>query len=264
MPTKLSADRLQEGLQTKRFGRNIFFSQSIGSTNEWAKKLAKFGASEGTVAIAKIQTAGRGRLCRNWISPEGGLWFSVILRPRISASEAVKLVFVAGLVVAEVLHEQYDLQAETKWPNDVLIKGQKVCGVLAEMSTTGGKADFVILGLGVNANFHVKIAFPKGLWGTATSITDETRKKVDLDYLFRALIEKLEDYYGVFLKDGFGAVLKEWKMYAGFLGRRVDIVDHGERVRGTASDVDEDGLLVLKLEDGSLRHFVIGDVSVLC
>jgi len=264
VPTKLSVAKLQEGLQTKHFGRSIFFSQSVDSTNEWAKKLAKLGAAEGTIAIAQIQTAGRGRLRRKWNSPEGGLWFSVILRPSINANEAVRLVFVAGLAAAEVLREQYGLQTETKWPNDVLIRGQKICGVLAELSTTDGNVDFAILGLGVNANFRVESALPESLWETATSIADETGKKVGLDCLFRALIEKLEGYYGVFLKEGFGAVLEKWKIYAGFLGRRVEILDHGERVRGTAPDVDADGFLALKLEDGSLRRFVTGDVSVLC
>jgi BirA family biotin operon repressor/biotin-[acetyl-CoA-carboxylase] ligase len=260
---KLSVNKLQEGLRTKSFGRSLFFSHSVSSTNDWAKELASLGAAEGTVAVAETQTHGRGRLNREWFSPSGGLWFSVILKPSLRAAEASKLVFVAGLAVAEVLHEQYGLKAETKWPNDVLINGRKICGILAEMSTTGEKVSFVVLGLGVSANFSVRAALPESLWKTATSLADEIRRKVSLDCLFKALVEKLESHYQMLLREGFDSVLGKWKMYAGFLEQQVEVVDQDKRVRGVAIDVDSDGMLVLKLEDGSLKRFAIGDVSVL-
>ena len=258
--TSLSADKLQEGLSTKRFGLRVFFSREVGSTNEWARELAAFDAEEGTVAIAETQTAGRGRLGRVWVSPKGGLWFSTILRPKIKPTEAVRLVFVAGLAVAEALLKLYRLNVETKWPNDVLVDKRKVCGALSEMNTTDEGVNFVVLGIGVNANFNVKKDLPDELRDSATSLETELGRKVDLEELFRYLLERLEATYDSFLKDGSASVIGEWKKHAGFLGRRVEVAGETKLV-GLALDVDQDGALVLRLDDGTLKRVFVGDLS---
>lgn len=259
---KISVDKLQEGLQTKRFGRSIFLRREVDSTNTWAKELARLGAEEGTVAIAETQTAGRGRLGRKWISPRGGLWFSVVLRPRMSPSEAVGLVFVAGLAVAEVLQEKFDLKVETKWPNDVLVNGRKVCGILAEMNTKGRTVNFVVLGLGVNANFLVEKVFPESLKKAATSVEKELGQKVQLEELFKAVLEKLESSYDQCAERGLAFLLAKWKKHVAFLGRKVEVRSGSEKLLGVALDVDGDGGLVLRLEDGSTRRVLAGDVSL--
>jgi BirA family biotin operon repressor/biotin-[acetyl-CoA-carboxylase] ligase len=259
---KISVDRLQEGLQTKRFGRSILFRREVGSTNDWAKELARLGAEEGTVAIAETQTAGRGRLGRKWISPRGGLWFSVVLRPKTNPSEAVGLVFVAGLAVAEVLQEKYGLKVETKWPNDVLVNGKKVCGALAEMNTKGRAVNFVVLGFGLNANFLVEKVFPKSLEKAATSLEKELGQKVQLEELFKALLEKLESKYNQCAKSGLVFLLADWKKHAGFLGRKVEVRSGSEKLLGVALDVDSVGALVLRLEDGATKRVLAGDVSL--
>ena len=255
-------DALQEGLRTKRFGRNIFFSREVDSTNEWAKELASLGASEGTVATAETQTHGRGRLGREWISPKGGLWFSIVLRSKLRAGEAVKLVFVAGLAVAEVLSELYGLRAETKWPNDVLVNGRKVCGILAEMKTVGEKINYVIVGVGVNANFDAKKVFPEELKVKASSLENELGRRVKLEELFKALLGKMGNLYELFLGEGFGPVLEKWKEYASFLGCQVEVTGVGGKWVGLALDVDSDGSLVMRLEDGIVKHVFAGDVSL--
>ena len=262
MSTRINVDRLQEDLRTKRLGRNILFSCSVGSTNEWAKELALLGAAEGTVTIAETQTAGRGRLGREWFSSEGGLWFSVVLRPKLRASEAVGLVFVAGLAVAEVLGEKYGLQVETKWPNDVLVKGRKVCGILVETNTTGETLNFSVVGIGINGNFDVEEAFPEELRKVATSLEKEIGKKVNLEQLFRSILERLEDICDLLLKEGSVEVLRKWKRYAGFLGCRVEVKSDDDRWIGLALDVDDDGSLVVRLRDGEVMHFFAGDVSI--
>ena len=258
----VNVDRLQEGLRTKRLGRSVFFSSELGSTNEWAKELAAYGAAEGTVAVAETQTCGRGRLGREWGSPKGGLWFSVVLRPEFKPAEAVRLVFVADLAVAEVLRELYGLKAETKWPNDVLVNGRKVCGILTEMNTTGKKVNYVIVGVGVNANFDVKKTFPEGLWDSATTLEAEFGRKVRLEELFRALLEKLESIYDQFLKEGFNSVLGKWKKYAGFLGCQVEVASDSEKLCGLALDVDNEGALFLRLENGTIKRVFVGDVTL--
>jgi BirA family biotin operon repressor/biotin-[acetyl-CoA-carboxylase] ligase len=259
---KLNVNKLQEGLHTERFGRNIIFLSEVGSTNDLAKKLAGYGAEEGTVVIAETQRVGHGRLGREWVSPAGGLWCSIILRAGLTAGEAVKLVFVAGLAVAETLYRLYGLESETKWPNDVLVKGRKICGILAEMKTKSEIVDFVVIGIGINADFDAKKALPEELWQRATSVKDELRKKVALEQLFCALLEKLEHLYDLFLKNGFAPILEKWKKHAVFLGHKVEIASQTDKLSGLAYDVDEDGALVLKLEDGTLKHILVGDVSL--
>ncbi|NWG10302.1 biotin--[acetyl-CoA-carboxylase] ligase [Candidatus Bathyarchaeota archaeon] len=253
---------LQEGLRTKQFGKRIVFLHEVGSTNDCAKELAGYDAEEGTVVIAETQTAGRGRLGREWISPKGGLYFSVILRPKISASEAVKLVFVAGLAVAKVLNEVYELKVETKWPNDVLIKGKKICGILAETNTISEKVNYAIIGVGVNANFNVEKALLKELVKTATSLEDELGKKIRVEELFKTLMEKLETLYFLLLKEGSAPILSEWKKHADFLGKRVEVTIGDKKFSGMAVDVGVDGSLILKQENGSVK-LVSGDLVLI-
>jgi len=212
--------------------------------------------------VAETQTAGRGRLGRGWASPKGGLWFSVVLRPEIRAGEAVRLVFVAGLAVAEVLRELYRLRVETKWPNDVLVNGKKVCGILAEMNTTDEIVNFVVVGVGVNANFNVEKAFPKELRASATSLENELGGKVELEALFRALLEKLESTYEAFEKEGFASVLNEWRGYASFLGCKVEVASGTEKWVGLALDVEDDGSLIVRLEDGTVKRVFVGDITL--
>jgi len=259
---KMNVDRFQEGLRTKRFGRNIVFLREVGSTNDLAKELAGYGAVEGTVVVAETQTAGRGRLDREWVSPVGGLWFSVVLRPELKPAEAVRLVFVAGLAVAEILRELYGLKSETKWPNDVLVNGRKVCGILTEMNTTDEKVNYVIVGIGVNANFDVAKVFSEELRKVAVSLENELGRKVRLEELFRALLEKLENFYKLFLKEGFDHILKEWKKYAGFLGCQVEVVSRTEKWVGLALDVGDDGSLILRLKDGTVKRVFTGDATL--
>lgn len=255
----MDVNKLQEGLCTKSFGRRIFFIHEVGSTNEWAKELARLGAEQGTVAMAETQTAGRGRLDREWFSPKGGLWFSIVLRPKLLPAQAVKLVFVASLAVAETLREEFGLKVETKWPNDVLLNGKKICGILVEMNTTGEKLNFVVMGVGVNANFEEKV-FSEELRKVATSLENELDHQIRLEDFFRRLLEKLENTYELYLEGGFALILEKWKEYAGFLGRNVEVTDQNERIEGLALDVDQDGALVVRFEDGTIRRILVGDV----
>lgn len=262
MAARINVNRLQEGLHAKRFGRSIILLREVGSTNDLARELAGYGADEGTVVMAETQTTGRGRLNREWLSPKGGLWFSIVLRPKLQPDEVAKLVFVASLAVAEVLRTSYGLKAETRWPNDVLVKGRKVCGILAETKTTGETVNFVVIGIGINVNFNVRKALPPELWQSAASIKDESGRKVELESLTCTILENLESLYDSFLKNGFGPVLERWKKLANFLGRKVEVTSQTEKLNGSAYDVDESGALVLRLVDGTFKRVFVGDVSL--
>jgi biotin-[acetyl-CoA-carboxylase] ligase BirA-like protein len=257
----MDVDGLQQGLRTKRFGRSLVFMREVSSTNDLAKELAGYGAIEGTVVFAETQTAGRGRLSREWVSPRGGLWFSVILRPKFRASEAARLVFVAGLAVAEVLHEKYGLKVETKWPNDVLVNGKKICGILTEMKTKGETVNFVVVGVGVNANL-VRETFPEPLREVVTSLENELGHSVRLEELFSALLENLEIKYDLFTEGNYIRILDSWKSYATFLGQKVEVTSGDESFVGLAMNVGYDGALVLKFDDGTVRRVLVGDVYV--
>jgi len=260
MPARLNVNRIQEDLHTKRFGKKIFFVEEVESTNEWATELAQYGTEEGTVALAETQTQGRGRLDRKWVSPKGGLWFSIVLRPKLTVAEAAKLVFVAGLAVAEVLDEKYGLKVETKWPNDVLIGGRKVCGILLEMRSVDEDVNFVVVGIGVNVNFRVERSFSAELRESATSIENELGRKVKLDGFFKSLLERLESLYDSYLEFGFAPILSRWKRHAGFLGHKVVVATREEELSGLALDIDDEGALVLKSETGVVKRVFVGDV----
>jgi len=262
MSAKIVVDRLRDGLHTKWLGRNILFLNEVDSTNRLAKELAMHGAPEGMVVIAETQTRGRGRLGRKWVSPIGGLWFSIILRPNLHPAEAVKLTFLAGLAVAKVLSERLGLKVETKWPNDVLVNGRKICGILTEMSTARETVNFVVVGIGINVNFDVENVLPEALRKTATSLESELGRKIQLEELFRILLEELENLYEQFIREGFDPILRKWKNYARFLGCQVEVISATEKLRGLALDVNNDGALVVRLEDGTIKKVFFGDVSI--
>jgi biotin-[acetyl-CoA-carboxylase] ligase BirA-like protein len=261
MSKRLNPNKLQQGSGTRLVGKSIFFSEKVASTNEWAKKLASQGAPEGWVAIAETQTHGRGRLDREWISPLGGLWFSLILRPKKGSAKAAELTFVAGIAVAETLHEQYGLKTQTRWPNDVLVNGRKICGILGEATMKGKEIDAVVLGIGVNANLAERV-LPESVRARATSLETELNRAIRLEELFNRLLEKLEVTYALYMKRGFSPILKKWKRYAGFLGQEVEVTEGNEKITGLAYDVGNDGSLILMLENGAFKHVFAGDVSL--
>jgi BirA family biotin operon repressor/biotin-[acetyl-CoA-carboxylase] ligase len=177
-------------------------------------------------------------------------------------AKAAKLTFVAGIAVAETLHEQYGLRTQTKWPNDVLVNGRKICGIIGEASTTGKEINAVVLGIGINANFDAERVLPESIRARATSLETELNRRIQLEELFNRLLEKLEAKYALYTRRGFSSILKQWKKYAGFFGQEVEVTDRNEKITGLAYDVDEDGTLILMLENGALKHVFAGDVSL--
>jgi BirA family biotin operon repressor/biotin-[acetyl-CoA-carboxylase] ligase len=164
--------------------------------------------------------------------------------------------------VAEVLQELYGLQVATKWPNDVLVGKQKICGILSEMNSTDDKTTFVVMGIGVNANFCVKKTLPEELWEKTTSLEDQLGRKIQLEQLFATLLEKFECVYERFLRGGFIPILGEWMKFSDFVGQKITVTFVGEELAGLATGVDDDGALLVKFENGTLKRVVAGDVSV--
>jgi BirA family biotin operon repressor/biotin-[acetyl-CoA-carboxylase] ligase len=250
---------IKEGLKTEFIGQEIHHFAKVTSTNDVAKELARKGAKEGTVVISETQTLGRGRLGRRWTSPQGGIWFSIVLRPRVKPKEASKLTFVTVVAVAQAIREMFKLDAEIKWPNDVLIGGKKVCGILTETRTKGDVVDFVVVGIGINANVSLN-SFPEDFRNSVTSLVKEKMQEIEREEFLRVLLEEMERYYTILVRKDFDLILDEWRKLASFLGQYVEITSFDQKIRGQAVDVDSDGSLIVKLTDGSIKKVMTGDV----
>jgi len=231
--------------------QGIHYFQEIGSTMDAGRELAKRGAEEGTIVIAEVQTHGRGRLSREWLSPKGGIYFTLILRPKISPAYAPRINLMASVAVATTIRKLLGLKAELKWPNDVLIEGRKVCGILAEMDAEMDVINFVNLGIGINANNSVP-QFEK----KATSLKDALGKEIPRKEFLGALLMEIKRQQALLMEAG---LLEEWKKLSVTLNRDVKIVAPGEVIVGRAIDIDTTGALIIREKNGSLRNAVAGD-----
>jgi len=262
-PDVLHADDLLSRLgKTKVIGRDIHVFEQTTSTNDVADKFARDGVKEGVVVFAEAQTKGRGRLGRKWLSPAGkGLWFSVLLRPDLRPQETTQLTVAAATALRRAIHSQTGLQPEIKWPNDILIRGRKVAGILTELHAELDRTKYVILGIGVDANQTVK-DFPTELRRLATSIRIETGQVADRAELATQILRELDHDYGRICAGDFESVADEWERHCTTLGCNV-VIQIGERkAQGRAESLDPDGALLLRTQHGHLERIIGGDVTL--
>jgi len=257
----LCPDKVKQGLKTKVIGRVIHHFVHVSSTQEIAKELARQGTVEGTVIIAETQSVGRGRLGRGWFSPAGGIWMSLLLSPKRSVQELQVLNLLAALAVSRSIEKACGLEARVKWPNDVLIQGRKVAGILSEAFAKGGIVSNVVLGVGINANVDTEL-FPFDLRSSATSISTTLGSFVDRVTLVQSLLEELETLYEEFEREGSSFIISELKRLSTTLGRKVKVVSLDGVTEGLAVDIHTDGALVVRVEDGTTKLFYSGDVSI--
>lgn len=224
---------------------------------ETARELARKGAAEGTVVIAGTQTAGRGRLARTWLSPEGSLAMSVILKPALK--NLPQLIMISSLAVLRAIRQVAGLETQIKWPNDVMLKGKKVCGILIENEVKGGRVNFAVIGIGINVSLK-PVDFPE-IVAIATSLSHEAGREISRAELTSVLLFELERLY---LEAQTGTpVHKEWQENMETLGKRIK-VNTGKAVeQGQAEAVTENGNLILRRPDGSLVEIVVGDVTIM-
>ena len=257
---RIQPSKVKDNLRTRILGHPVLYFQTLTSTNDVAKALALRGINEGAVVVAETQTAGKGRFKRKWMSPEDGLWFSVILKPNVPLTHAPKLTLLASVAVAETIHRLYGLRSEIKWPNDVLIDHKKVCGILTEGQVMGETPGFAVLGIGINANFNIA-AFPTYLKETATTLRDELGRKIEREILLCEALAEIESYYGLLRRGRFEVILDDWRRLASLLGTYVEIDSDGGRILGWAVDIDDYGALIVRLKDRTLLRVVSGDVA---
>lgn len=256
MADDLSPASITGSLDTRFIGQRVIYYPSLASTNEVAKREAQQGASEGTIVIARQQIAGRGRLKRVWLSPEGSISLSIILYPALE--HLPSLIMLTSLAVARSIRVVTGLEVQIKWPNDVLVGGKKVSGILIESSVRGSMVDYAVIGIGVNVNLRLS-DFPD-IVTTATSLSEELARDVSLLALTRRLLIEVENLYLVLLAGG--SIYEDWRDSLVTLGREVYLESGGAVCAGTAESVDRDGSLLLRYSDGSLSKIVAGDITL--
>lgn len=266
IPDILVPFEIGEGLKTRFIGKNIYHLDNIGSTNDYAKKLAAKGVGDGTIVIASTQSSGRGRLGRKWASHSGGIWLSVILYPDIDPYNAPKMTMISALSVTQALKKVTGLDVKIKWPNDVLVElkhqgrrkvsYRKICGILTEMNAEMDKVNWIVMGIGVNVNNRI----PVNLQSTACSLASLMGRELSKVTILQEILRALEYNYTEFVAKGFDKILKGYKCHSAFLGENIGVDYMGKRIRATAVDIDCDGTLIIKSR--SKKHKIIaGDIT---
>jgi len=252
----LSSALITDNLPTHFIGQRVIYYPQLTSTMNVARQEAQQGAAEGTAVIADEQTGGKGRVKRIWLSPRGSIALSVILYPEVPYLPF--LIMLTSLAVVRSIAAVTGLDSQIKWPNDVLIKGKKVCGILVENDVRGNKVTYTIIGIGINVNFSPS-DFPE-IPPTATSLTDELGSSVSRADMIRCLLIEMEKLYSA-LPDG-ESVYQGWRDRLETLGRKVQTKSGETTLEGIAESVARDGSLLLRHSNGSSTKIVAGDVSL--
>ena len=255
VPKLLYPEEILSGLKTTLFGRNIHYFDEAGSSNDIAKKMAET-AEEGTIVIVEQQTGGRGRLGRQWASPKGGIWFSTILKPRIALAAASRLTLTFGLSVAKTLR-QNGFDAKIKWPNDVLVGGKKVSGILTEVEAEIDTVEYVVIGIGINANMSLK-DIPEDLRENSTTLRDESGKSIDRVEFLQELLFEMEQEYIRFSTRPFNEIMDEIIALSDTIGKEVTVNMPNRIVEGVVVGISKTGALLLKKSDGEIEEIIAG------
>ena len=256
VPDKLLPSEIQHGLKTQFLGKKIIYEDTVGSTMDVAFRLGMEGAAEGTLVCAEGQTKGKGRLGRHWNSPKGkGIYMSIILRPSLPPTEVAQLTLLTAVAVCEAIQRVSGAAARIKWPNDILVENRKLAGILTELSAETDRVRFVVVGVGVNVNTPLSVLPPQ-----ATSLKEETHRKVSRVELAQEILRGLEHWYECLKKQGFAPVVERWKELSSTLGKRVRLVDPGGEVEGEAVDLDKTGRLMIRNDAGLIVSKISGDV----
>ena len=253
----ISLSDIQNNLHTCLMGREIIYLPETASTQTTAMDMARKGSQAGTLVITGKQTEGHGRLKRLWVSPQGNIYMSLILRP--NQNQLSRLIMAASLAVSFAIENTTGLIGELKWPNDILIDGKKVCGMLVENDIRDGQVNFSAVGLGINVNTDMP-SYP-GLKGIATSLINHTGKPVSCEKLIVSFLHEFERLY-LGLNEYGECIFEMWRKRLITLGKEVDVTSGKDTYRGIVESVVPDGSLKIRLADGNLVHIVAGDVSL--
>jgi BirA family biotin operon repressor/biotin-[acetyl-CoA-carboxylase] ligase len=245
--------------RTKTIGREIIFRNSVSSTNTIAIESAD-KLPEGTVIFAGSQTSGRGRRGRTWLSPPGkNLYMSIILRPDILLRDAPILTLMASVACAFALQRATSLPVSIKWPNDLMISGRKVGGLLSETKPAADRIAYAVIGIGINVNMDIQ-ELPEEIRRVSTSIHHESGEKRSVTEIALEILAETDNWYETLLKTGPAPIIAAWIKLSSTIGMEVKVTMEDSEIRGTAEGIDDAGLLMLRLPDGSVKKISAGDV----
>jgi BirA family biotin operon repressor/biotin-[acetyl-CoA-carboxylase] ligase len=248
----------RQSLKTKIIGKKIYYFKTLSSTNQYAKQLVKKNIDEGSIIVSDVQTMGRGRKSRTWYSPREGLWFSVVLYPNIPPQRGMLITMTTSVSVAQAIQEVTGLNPVIKWPNDLLIDGKKVCGILTELDAEMDKINYAAIGVGINVNN------PLGgdLKNKAVSLMKKTGSKISRVKLLKSIIKHFDENYNMLNSGDTDSIRDLWFNYANIIGKRVRVEGEKSAVEGVVSGVDETGCLIIKTNGGNVQ-VVSGDLYYL-
>ncbi|MFS0916225.1 biotin--[acetyl-CoA-carboxylase] ligase [Brevibacillus sp. 179-C 1.1 NHS] len=260
-PDRLSAAEIMAGLETKRIGQNVIAYDEVVSTQPLAHEAAAKGAVEGTIVLAELQTGGKGRLGRPWHSPKGtGIWMSLIIRPAIPLPKTPQMTLLTAVTVAKTIREETGLPVKIKWPNDIFIGDKKVCGILTELNAESDRVNYLVIGIGLNAN-SVEADFPSELSRIATSLRIESGEPLKRVSFIQRLCRNFEEEYEHYLQTGFERVKKEWEDHSYTIGKWVTLQTISQQLEGRAVGLDEEGVLKVEDQAGQIHKVYSADVN---
>lgn len=245
-------------LKTRIIGKQLMHFDQVASTINKVTLMAET-ADEGLVVVAEKQTNGRGRFGRRWVSPAGGIWASILLRPNVAPTEATRLNIIASLAIAEAISEKLGLIAQIKWPNDVIVSKRKVAGILTDMVAELDKINYAVLSFGIDVNNRI----PNELQGSASSLKSITGASIDRTLLFCGILNKVEHYYTSWQKGDFNLMLRNWKKLCVTIGKEIEVKGLNRLLKGKAVGIDDMGRLILAAKDGKRHTLSSGEVSIL-
>ncbi|MFZ7943058.1 MULTISPECIES: biotin--[acetyl-CoA-carboxylase] ligase [Bacillaceae] len=261
-PERITADEIRLGLTTDFIGRNIHYEESVETTQKIAHQFANDDAPEGTVIIAEEQRSGKGRMNREWHSPKyTGIWMSLILRPNIPLIKTPQLTLLTAVAIVQAMEEETGLQPEIKWPNDILLSGKKVTGILTELQAEADRIHSIIIGIGINVN-QAKEDFPSELQEKASSLSIEKGELISRAGLIRSIFKYFEKLYLLYLGQGFYPIKLLWEGYAVSIGKILRARTLTNVIEGKALGITDDGVLKLEDETGFVHHIYSADIEV--
>ncbi|MCX5669639.1 MAG: biotin--[acetyl-CoA-carboxylase] ligase [Candidatus Omnitrophica bacterium] len=256
-PDRLFVFEVARALNTKFIGKKIHYFDYLASTMDLAMQLGMDGAASGSVVLAESQIKGRGRLGREWFSPKyKGIYLSLILRPKILPAACPILTLMSAVSICEAVKKVIDLDAQIKWPNDVLIKNKKVAGILTEMNAEVDKVNFVVIGIGLNVNND-----KKSLIAGATSLKEQQGEEISRVVLLQELLRRIENNYLLLEDKGEVEIINKWRNFTLTLGTRVKVDYQDKHIEGQAIDIDVDGALLIRKDSGFIQKISSGDVT---
>jgi len=253
-PDELNAESVAGLLETSRFGRQVHFYDVVSSTQAVARELAESGSAEGALVIANQQQNGRGRMGRSWLSPPGkGIWMSMVLRPQVPIHFAPQLTLLTAAALCRSLRKATGLSIGIKWPNDLLIEGKKISGILLESAAEEERLKYVVAGVGISVNLE-EGDYTEELLEKATSLRIAGGSELKRGALISAFLKEWEELYDLYNSKGFSPIISYWEELAVSLGKRVELVTPQGRLVGTPVGLHESGAIRVRLDDGSMQN----------